>query len=170
MADLNMVFSLLQCAIDKMHERPLLWHSVTGGQHGRVWHYLNKVTIVALGLPGWKDKGCYIIHASYSLLQHHLHTGPIYRPHILHLRALKLSIQPDGNMFTTETCLVGTYTHTHTHSQTLHSCCPCDSSSKGYRWLHFVQAYRADVAILSPTTKSHRVYAGYQTPAANRLS
>jgi len=31
----------------------------------------------------------------------------------------------------------------------LHSCWPCDSSSKGYRWLHFVQAYRADVAILA---------------------
>lgn len=31
---------------------------------------------------------------------------------------------------------------------TLHSCWPCDSSSKGYRWLHLVQAYRADVAIL----------------------
>lgn len=40
------------------------------------------------------------------------------------------------------------HTRVYIYTDTLQSCWPCDSSSNGYRWLHFVQAYRADVAIL----------------------
>lgn len=51
---------------------------------------------------------------------------------------------------TTKLCLPARGCFVSSHAgHTLHSCWPWDSSSKGYRWLHLVQAYRADVAILA---------------------
>ncbi len=48
---------------------------------------------------------------------------------------------------------------------TLQSCWPWDNSSNGNRWLHLVQAYRADVAITKPTNThlSYRYWSNINT-------
>ena len=103
-----------------------------------VRHDLNKITLSVLALPGWTDKCCYIIWL-VERASHHTALTPHKTSTVLRL----------GFVVEYCYCIRHPRPHTHTHPVTLHSCWPCDSSSKGYRWLHFVQAYRADVAILA---------------------
>lgn len=99
-----------------------------------VWNYLKSVvtvTLTLLAFPGWK----------YIMLLHNLTL-----PNLLLIVTLTLTQCLRSRLFSV--LFAAIHDPTHTYSNTLHSCWPCDSSSKGYRWLHFVQAYRADVAIL----------------------
>lgn len=86
---------------------------------------------------------------------------------VLHKQSLAIVRVSHGMYPRVFVSFLGVYSHTRsqTHRSTLHSCWPCDSSSKGYRWLHFVQAYRADVAILP--SKSNRAKSSRRRPPVN---